>query len=204
MSHWSLIVFAALLSACAPNVKDSRAEGSFEIPAGTTEVRVELEKGQVVILPAEDGKVSYEALVRRGTTKAQDLVLLDSVVAELKVEPGEPGQLNLVGPKVPTELAERDFGAAVVLRISMRVPEQLDVRLRTGRGSLSVRERSGSVNLSTDSGKIELLGIKGKAETFTGNGHHLISRQLGSVDLRSESGNVVAYFDAIGPEGISI
>lgn len=195
---------AAMATACTPNVVDARAKGAFDVPEGVTTVRITLEKGGISVNPSDDGRIHYEAAVRKGTTDAVDLEILRPIVGELTMS-REGGELRLDGPRVPSALMSRDPGAAVVMRIGIRVPPELHVILRTERGPLGVRKRSGDVDLHTKAGDIKLDEVRGNARTFTGSGNHLVTNHSGSGIFATEHGNYVAYFLQIEPEnGISI
>ncbi len=197
------LILTALLGACAPNVQDGRADGSIAIPDGIHAVHVTLEKGSVSVEPATGSGIEWEAATRKGTTSSGDLGLLEPIAMELRAETKD-GVLDIRGPKVPAELAERDPGAALVMKLAMKVPPNVDLVVRSGRGPLGVRDWKGEVDLHTDAGEIRLERCTGDVKTFTGAGHHTVIAHRGGADLSTPHGDFLVYLDEIGASGVSI
>lgn len=193
-----------LLTACAPNVVDGRASGEIDVPPAARRLEVVLEKGSISVHAAEDAnRISWEAATRKGATDPQDLELLEGI--EVKFETSFVGEtLRIVGPRVPAELAQRDLGAAVVLKLSLFVPARLDLALRTERGPIGIDAWGQSVDLHTGAGDIRLENVTGPCKTFTGAGHHMVTGQRGAADFATDHGDFLVYFDEVPDDGIKL
>lgn len=201
-----VLAACSALAACSQTTLDGRAAGTIEVPEGTTKVRVTLEKGSLSVFPSADDAIHYEAKTRLAVTKAADLPTLQAVTVELTADQTALRDgLHLVGPRVPAALAQRDPGAAIVMRTVLRVPQGLELELISERGHLGIQDWEGPVSLHTGSGSIILTNISGDVESFTGSGDYVVRDHSGGASLASDHGSFMIYLDRVDPEaGVSI
>lgn len=200
-----LACFALLcVVSCAPNVIDSgRMAGDLALPAEVKAVHVTLEKGSISVRRSADSTIRWEAATRKGATDPADLEVLRPI--EMKLEAKSDGViLRLEGPRVPAELASRDKGAALVMKLALEIPDSVDLVLRTDRGPVGVAGWSRQVDLHTGAGDIVLDSCTGESKTFTGSGNHTVTGARGGLDLTSEHGDFIVYTDEISPTGITV
>ncbi|MCA8941487.1 MAG: hypothetical protein KDB80_02910 [Planctomycetes bacterium] len=203
MRYYSLALLPFLLHACAPNVVDGKASGEIPVPGAVDRVEIVLEKGSISLHKSEDANVHWEAATRKGATAAADLELLERVPMELRAT--QVGTtLRIEGPRVPVDLANRDPGAALVLKLAIKVPKRVAAVLKTERGPIGVKAWETSVEAHTGAGDIRLEDVTGSAKTFTGSGNHQVTGQRGPIDLTTDHGNFLVYVDEIAPAGVSI
>lgn len=165
-----------------------------------------------VVIRADDASVTVE------TWERSDV----SIEIETRGLDIGPGGLRIVdrssGDRV--ELEARDPRRTISFRrhwarILVRAPEDLDLAVNTGDGSVSVEPITGNVHIATGDGSIRLDGVRGDIELSTGDGSihanrldgmllaHTgdggirVSGRFAALDLETGDGTIVA--EAIPP-----
>ena len=80
----------------------------------------------------------------------------------------------------------------------IRVPEALDVSVRTGGGSIAVEDLRGTALLNTSGGSISIRDVGGEVEVQTSGGSITAERVGGRAKLHTSGGSVKA-FEVGGP-----
>ena len=76
------------------------------------------------------------------------------------------------------------------LRYEITVPEKYDMDLKTGGGSVSVADITGTVTCNTSGGKIDILNINGQVTAKTSGGSISLEGSTGDADLHTSGGSI--------------
>ncbi len=131
---------------------------------------VEIQAGEVTITAAP----THESTVSIAGTGAE----------QVRVE--QDGRtLSVIGPR-----AEGLLRRTPSLDVAVTVPEDGQVRLRTGSADVTVRGRCGEVQAKTGSGDIALESVTGPSRLVTGSGDQRVDRADGPLEASSGSGDI--------------
>ncbi len=78
------------------------------------------------------------------------------------------------------------------ITITLRVPKQGDLDVRTHDGDVSAEGLDGEIRLHTGDGSIRATGLSGRLEARTGDGDMSVSGRFASLDLHSGDGDIAA------------
>jgi DUF4097 and DUF4098 domain-containing protein YvlB len=156
--------------------------------AGKPQVRVETNDGSIDVLPSEQNQVEVTVLTE-GWRIPQDVRMVESQTGDrIELDARAPGMnFNIWGVSHRT------------LRITLRVPPQADLDLKTGDGRVTLQPVSGNIRVYTGDGNIEATGLKGDIRLHSGDGHIEASGVDGRLDADSGDGriNVRGRFDVL-------
>ena len=86
----------------------------------------------------------------------------------------------------------RLFGGYQSVRFLVKVPEQYNVDLRTGGGSIDISDLNGKVDAHTSGGSIKLGQIVGDVDIKTSGGSIRVEEVAGNIDAHTSGGSVKA------------
>ncbi len=84
-------------------------------------------------------------------------------------------------------------GAAIKIRLTVRVPEEYDIRFKTGAGNITIMEVFGAIEGRTGAGNILIEDIEGDVDVKSGAGNVEISGNLYDADIVTGAGNLSVY-----------
>lgn len=82
------------------------------------------------------------------------------------------------------------------IRVSVSVPRQTDLDLKTGDGSVTVDSVQGSAHVSTGDGNVNLTALDGALNASTGDGNLKVRGRFDDVNLHTGDGNMSVYVSA--------
>lgn len=138
---------ALLTTGCGIIGPTMRTEGSAELDASITEVRIDSSSGSVKVSGGDDDEASLEWAV---STRAN----------------------RTIGPTYSIDgstLVLNGCGRWCSVDYTVRVPEGVDVTGRTANGSIDLSD-VGEVDMRTTNGKITLDGVSGRVQASSSNG----------------------------------
>ena len=167
----SRFAMATLLVLLAPQVgADDRFEETLSVEPGGT-LFVDLDAGTVEIEGHGDDEVEVEAYSSGwGSRSMRFRLRRDGADAYLD---GERGGFSFGGWRV---------------RVEVRIPEVYSVEIRTGGGSIELKEIGGYVRARTSGGSIELDEAAGPAELQTSGGPIHVEELRGDLVARTSGG----------------
>ncbi len=167
-------------------------QGELPIPAGTTQIRVEIENGSLDVRVGEPGSVRYRGQVRRAGDTKEQLAAFEAVGAELRAEqdPKDPATLVIRGPSRP---AGEQIGVLAIESI-LEIPDGIGVTLAvTGSGNLAVNTRSAPVDLRCGRGDVRCKGTAAGAIVRTGRGNVILDDHSGDADVEIGVGDMQVF-----------
>lgn len=185
------VVFALLLLTTSASSLSAAEEWTrtYRFP-GRPEVRVVTDDGSVTVKPWDrrDVEVRIKTL---GFRIGQSLKIVDRQDGdELEIE-----------ARTPRNSISFNWSSRWV-RITMRVPRELDLEIESGDGAIDASDLSGRVRIHTGDGGIRLAGLRGELELSTGDGRIEASGLDGTLDATTGDGavDVAGRFDALDLE----
>ena len=168
MSRYAMAMLLVLL---APQVgAEDRFEKTLSVESGGT-LFVDLDAGTVEIEGDGDDEVEVEAYSAGWGSRSMRFSLRrDGADAHLE---GELGGFSLGFPRV---------------RVEVRIPKVYSVEIRTGGGSIELKEIGGYVRARTSGGSIELDEADGPAELQTSGGVIHVEELRGDLLARTSGG----------------
>ena len=168
----SRFAMATLLLLLAPQVgAEDRFEETLSVESGGT-IFIDLDAGTVEVEGHADDEVEVEAYSSGWGSRSMHFRLWrDGADAHLD---GELGGF---------------FGGARV-RVEVRIPEVYSVEIRTGGGSIELKEIGGHVRARTSGGSIELDEAEGPAELQTSGGSIHVQELRGDLRARTSGGRI--------------
>ncbi len=154
-----------------------RSWESGAVPVNDGErLRVENNLGVIELLPARDGELSVQAVIRAPETgPARSL-------AE-QVEPEVTRADGLVTVAAPDAgSVERVFNR-VVTDLTIRVPKGLDVEVQSGSGRVVAGDLDNNLKLDGNTGSLELINLSGRIE---------VRNNTGRIEIKDPGGDVIA------------
>lgn len=175
-----------LLAGCTITVDShseiAREEKRFTL-SGRGDVRVTTFDGSIEIQSWDKPDVVIE-VEKRGPTKAA----LDG----LEIVSGQTGNLVELEVKRPRNESFRGIGLhrTAYARLIVRVPRDIDVRARSGDGSIRVERVDGRIELRTGDGSIRAADISGDMTLDTGDGSITVDGADGRLTVDTGDGSV--------------
>ena len=146
---------------------------------GKPEVVTEVDDGNIEVRAGASGRIDVR-VETRGYRISSD---------EVRVEPNQSGNhLDLV-VRVPRE--HFSFGSHSV-RVTLIVPAESTMNLRTRDGNVSVRGIKGQQRISTGDGNLDLDGLDGSLIADTGDGNISVHGRFDLLDVHTGDGNIDA------------
>lgn len=168
-------------------LESSREDFVFEeLGPEPARVTVRLDRGRIDVLGSSADRVEVEVRKQaRGIDREAARSLLDAVEVEVRETPD--------GVRVESRSslgAASLVGGWVGIEIRLQVPERIDLDVRTGDGSVEVRDVAGEITVDTGDGRVELYDLSGNVRVRTSDGR-IEGRGLeGSLDARTEDGRI--------------
>lgn len=197
-----------LLASCGDGtlgyVLEAALTGEFTLPAHTHTLKVRLPSGSLSIITGAEGKVTIiNSRSRLCADLAEDFEVLMQLDFSLRPQAGsEPGVLHLGTASLPTSLKREK--TAMIMRVLLEVPPEINVDLETGRGPVSVVDLRGDVRVHTGSGDLRFHGNQGHLWAFTGLGDCMVESHRGSLDLETGEGTMQVFLGEVGPQGLRL
>lgn len=175
-------------------------EGSLPIPAGVTEVVVEVQNGSVRVLSHDLPTLVYQGGVRRAGDTAEQLRQLEAVPVVLSAvpDPAAPTTLRVRAPAIPaaTDQAGEPLAQHAVLGVDVTIhlPAALRVAVRvTGSGHLVAENRRADLELATGRGDLRVSGCSGAVQARTGRGTVIVYDHVGNLDVEALAGEMQVF-----------
>ncbi len=174
-------------------------EESFQktlLQEGATKLSVSNRNGNIVISPWQEDSIRIEATKK---IKAANKKKAREYAEELKIEISREGNEIIIRTIRPDLEERRGFGA--IFRISkreiqtkvaynIRVPEKLDLNLRSRNGSIKTGGIQGDVTGETRNGGIQIDDVEGKVFARSRNGDISLAEIDGSVEVETRNGKI--------------
>jgi DUF4097 and DUF4098 domain-containing protein YvlB len=170
-----------------------------------------------ILITAGTAQAAEKALDRTFAVTPGGSLVIDADSASVRVSGNDSNQVivrmrardseeNLASTKL--EAVQNSDGVAVTLRtqrggnwfnwlswngehsIEVTVPRRYGVRVRTGGGSIELRDTNGPANLGTSGGDIDVKNLTGNAELRTSGGGIRVESMRGDVDADTSGGDV--------------
>ncbi|HEY5810232.1 MAG TPA: DUF4097 family beta strand repeat-containing protein [Povalibacter sp.] len=84
------------------------------------------------------------------------------------------------------------FSGGLNLRVTVTVPRQYHLNLKTSGGSLAISQLHGNVQGATSGGSVRVEDVQGTVRTFTSGGSIQAERIGGETELRTSGGSITA------------
>jgi hypothetical protein len=205
MSHRTSLLVAALfpvLWGCSPRVEEE-LKLTLPLPPDCETLRIEIPTGGLTVEAGPAGQVGIDAITGRVAVDAAALERLAAIEFVPRLQPtGDTGVYLLDTPRVPDDMDPAEN--AMIFRGLLRVPPEVAVVVRTARGDLAARGFRAAVDLETSAGDLQLDRIEGPARGSTLHGNCIVTHHRGGLDLETGEGKILAYVDALTPEGIRL
>jgi DUF4097 and DUF4098 domain-containing protein YvlB len=111
----------------------------------------------------------------------------------LRVEDNQSGDNVEVNLRVPSRVCF--FFCHTSIRVSVQVPRQSNLDIRTGDGDVTGSEIHGDLHIRTGDGNVTLNQIDGKLVAETGDGNVRVNGRLDALSIHTGDGNVGAGMD---------
>ena len=198
-----------VLPACVPGARKEEAfAGSIDVPEGTRRIEIRVPTGGATLLPGKPGAVTFDLLSLRQATDRSTLRQLEAIDLRPKaLDTGAQGVLHIevaglpegLRPEDPSDRFDPKRRNTIVVRGIYRVPADVEVFVSTGRGPISVADRTGASELRTGVGDILVERCSAPVTIRCGNGKVLIRDQTAIVDVEtgidSGHGDIFAFLD---------
>lgn len=183
----AIVLLAALSTAAAggcvlaAETYSAREEKRYAV-TGTPDVIATTFDGTIELQGWDRNEVVVE-IERRGRTK--------EAAERLEVNARQDGSrisVDVTRPKGWTGW----FGNRAWANLRISVPRSVDLRARTGDGSIRAENFGGRVELRSGDGRIEGTALSGDLNVHTGDGSVRLDRTSGTADLESGDGSITA------------
>ena len=168
----------ALLSMGLPHAKSERLTKSFNVESGGT-----------LILDSDLGSVEIES----HSSNVVDIKVHNkgTHTDNFKVNFSQDGNDVKISGDIDRSLFSMN-GFSSSVRFIIKVPEQYNVDLSTGGGSIELSNLKGSVDARTSGGSINLGRIDGDVEAKTSGGSIHVDEVLGNINAHTSGGSIKA------------
>lgn len=189
----SLVVLASgfLTAFTQPVTLDARWERSF--PAGFSLVNVNTPSGNIAVEAWDRPEIGVRATLRAsGASVAEAQHLLDSI----RIEFGTDG--SILRGDVPEP---RPVPGGVGVDFTVRVPRDLAVDVRTGRGTIAVTGVAAPLSVTSGDGNLSVANAPGPMTLETSNGSVAVTLPPGAgaqLDLTTANGQISVQGVAAG------
>lgn len=184
------VALAVVLSGCTVNVNTDGATASethlFKV-TGTPKVTLDTFDGAIEVHAWDRSDV--EVVVEK---QAQDEARLQDITIE-KSQDGDAVVLRVRGPASSSGSDGIVIGVhySPSARLRVAVPKATMLDLRSGDGSITVEEITGTASLRTDDGAIVATRLSGEVLARTDDGSIRIREMTGKIDVETGDGSVV-------------
>jgi putative adhesin len=179
-------LFAIALGLCY----GQRIDGSFERTlnvSGFVDLDLATDAGGIYVIPGPSGTVHI-----RGILKAGDSWFnrggVESRIRELEAHP----PIEQTGNTIRVGRLDRSLLKGIAMRLEVEAPPDSRLRAHTDSGGIEVRGIKGPVDCHTDSGGIRASEIDGEVRAAADSGGIHIRRVNGAVYARADSGGIEA------------
>jgi DUF4097 and DUF4098 domain-containing protein YvlB len=159
-----------------------RDEKRFKV-AGTPDVRVSTYDGSIAIQSWDRPDVMVEVEKRGATREAVDAIRFDTS------QDGNRIEIDVKGPQRETFTGFGLHGTTSA-RLTLFVPERLNVVARSGDGSIRAERLNGRLELRTGDGSIRASHLSGEIVLNTGDGSVVVEGGEGRLKLETGDGGV--------------
>jgi len=194
------VAVAGGLAGCAHRATDEVA-GALAVPQGVLRVRVELQNGTVDIAPLADGaaadNMTFLGGVRMDAADDQQLAQLVALDHGLKasLDAEDPSLLVVRGPELPDGVQ-----GMIAYEGNIRVPAAMPLEVViSSNGHVTLVGRQASTVVRTRRGDLRFDGCSGDVKATTGQGNVIAYDHRGSLDVRSQGGDMQAFVVEPGP-----
>jgi DUF4097 and DUF4098 domain-containing protein YvlB len=181
-----LVILAAMATGCAVYVDTQaqivREEKRFSV-SGTPELDISTFDGAIEIQSWDRGEVVVDIEKRGANQEAVDAL---QVVA---TQEGSRIQLEVKRPRHES-FAGVGFYRTASARLIVSAPREVNVRARSGDGSIRVDRLSGRIELRTSDGAIRATDVSGELTMNTGDGSVTVNGADGGLDVDTGDGGV--------------
>jgi DUF4097 and DUF4098 domain-containing protein YvlB len=179
MSRFPVIALLLITAGCSVEAADKKLDRTFTVsPGGTLTVDAD---GASVHVSGHDGNEVVVHMVFEGSEDDLDNLKLDAVQ-------------NSNDVTVTMRKAKRGWFSWGIWgneqEIEVKVPRRYGVSVRTGGGSIDLRDTDGTASLHTSGGSISAKNVIGNIELKTSGGSILADTIRGDVDADTSGGGV--------------
>jgi hypothetical protein len=187
-----LIALAALTSACAIDAESFGATGMFErtlTASGPVTLDVQTGSGSIDIRrgPAGEVRIVGRIRARQGFWNSSSA---DDRVRAIEMRPPIAEQAG--GTIEVGRFAQRDMDRNVSISYEITVPDETEIRSKTGSGSHDIDAVRGPVQAETGSGRIRIGRIARSVAAATGSGSIEVLGAGDGLDAQTGSGSITA------------
>jgi len=168
----------ALISMGLPHAKSDRQSKSYEVESGGT-LFIDSDLGSIEVESHNTDIVDIE--VQKKGKNAEDF----------EVSFSQDGNDVKISGKMKKSIFELN-GFSASARFIIKVPENYNVDLKTGGGSIELSNLIGSVDARTSGGTIQLGSIDGDVEAKTSGGSIHVDEVRGNINAHTSGGSIKA------------
>jgi DUF4097 and DUF4098 domain-containing protein YvlB len=182
MARRIFAVAAIALFVAAPTfAAEKEFNRSFDVPAGGR-LKVDAEGGSVAVTGSNGSKVVVHIQASGSDERLEKL--------NLSADRDSEGVIVVA--------KQRDkvfswFGGSVKVNVSVEVPKNYNVDLRTSGGNIEVRQLNGTATGHTSGGRINLESIQGPVQMRTSGGSVSARSLRGETQLQTSGGSISAH-----------
>jgi DUF4097 and DUF4098 domain-containing protein YvlB len=194
----AIAVFAAAMVLCSLPALASEKEGSFERTlkvSGAVNLQVETGSGNIDIRTGDSSQVVVKARIKVSNWSGHDS---EEKITRLEANPPimQSGNDIRIGHIDDPELRHN-----VSISYEVTVPQDTQLRSRTGSGNMDVNGVHGTAEVGSGSGNVKVSDIGAGVRADTGSGNIDIDHIHGNVHARTGSGTIRATAIAGAFEG---
>lgn len=169
-----LLTLPLLLSTCAPTPEQYTALETRRLDVlAAQSILIQVDYGEVIILESEDSRLSVEGQV----LFVDELdYLVNSTEKQIDIQ----------------VFARRDSSFKVPLRVVIRLPQQMQVKVETQDASVLVQGYQGDVEIASTSGDIKLEQVSGGMALRSNRGNITVQESSGVVSIVGNYGGLTA------------
>lgn len=184
MNHRALVAFGLCLGLFFGSVQAAERvfNRTFTVTPGGL-LTVESQGGGIVVTGSDASEVVVQ-VVARGSEDALD-------GAEISAEQNSSG-VAVIAKRDGSGWFDWLFSRQLNIRVTVTVPRQYQVDLKTSGGNLDISQLQGNVRGSTSGGSVRVADVQGIVRTTTSGGGIQAERIGGATELRTSGGNVSA------------
>jgi DUF4097 and DUF4098 domain-containing protein YvlB len=171
----------------SPRVEETSSETmTFQTGENRPTVRVRLDEGTIEVTAADSHRIELE-LVKRA--RALDREGARSLLSVIRADASFDNDTLSIRSNRGLR-SEMSFGGSLRTDVRLRVPQDVDLDLRTMDGDIELQGVSGRVASETVDGRIRLRRVRGRAKLLASDGAILGSDLEGDFDVASEDGRI--------------
>jgi DUF4097 and DUF4098 domain-containing protein YvlB len=170
------------LAAVAPGAHAEQDYAKTFSVSGRAQVRIDTNDGAVRVMTSADAKQVEFHVFYQGYQLEKDL----------HVESRQNGDSVELNAHVAGHWGISWGHNSRTLRIEVHMPQNADLQVQTGDGSVETEELAGNLNIHTGDGSVKSHTVKGNLDIYTGDGSITVDGAKGDIRLRTGDGHIEA------------